>query len=385
MHMPNPSPPVGPSTLYANGDPDRNQPTVCIRHANYYFGTGEFRKQVLFDITLDLMPGEIAIMTGPSGSGKTTLLTLIGALRSVQEGSVQVYDRELRDLRSQELVDVRRGIGFIFQAHNLFEALSGFQNVMMALELHRYTRKEKQKLATDMLTTLGLRHRMHAKPQAMSGGERQRVAIARALVNRPRLILADEPTAALDQDRGRGVVDQLQRLAAEERATILIVTHDNRILDVATRIINMVDGRIVSNVQVEESIIMCEFLTKCPVFSALPTATLSKMADKMLQESHVTGAEIIKQGEMGNKFYIIRQGHVEVVVDDGVTSHVIASLGEGNFFGEAALLTGEPRNASVRASEPVTLYALDKVDFQAVITASSSFREQLMNVLFQRQ
>jgi putative ABC transport system ATP-binding protein len=139
---------------------------------------------------------------------------------------------------------MRRSLGFIFQSHNLFESLTAYQNVQTALTLHGYGKKEQQERVTEMLTALGLAYRMHAKPNALSGGQRQRVAVARALVHRPKLVLADEPTAALDKEAGRDVVNVFKKLAAADRSTILLVTHDNRILDVADRIVNMVDGHI---------------------------------------------------------------------------------------------------------------------------------------------
>ncbi|MEM9568260.1 MAG: ATP-binding cassette domain-containing protein [Cyanobacteria bacterium P01_E01_bin.34] len=219
---------------------------VCIRNLNYYFGEKELRKQVLFDINLDLPQGQIVIMTGPSGSGKTTLLTLVGALRSAQEGSLQVLNRELVGLGNAQLVNVRRDIGFIFQSHNLFESLTASQNVEMAVELTDQIDR-KRRLAEDMLGRLGLSHRVDYKPRSLSGGQNQRVAIARALVNSPKLVLADEPTAALDKDSGREVVTIMQELVREQGCTILIVTHDNRILDVADRIINLVDGSLESD------------------------------------------------------------------------------------------------------------------------------------------
>jgi putative ABC transport system ATP-binding protein len=209
------------------------EPAVRVRGLSHSFGLADNRKRVLHDNNLDLLPGEIIIMTGPSGSGKTTLLTLVGALRSVQEGSVFALGRELSGLNPRELVEVRRGIGFIFQAHNLFDSLTARENVNMAIELTLGDPRERDRRAAEILTKLGLGQRMTHKPQALSGGQKQRVAVARALVNRPKLILADEPTAALDKDSGHDVVEILKTLAAEEQATILIVTHDTRILDVA--------------------------------------------------------------------------------------------------------------------------------------------------------
>jgi putative ABC transport system ATP-binding protein len=221
-------------------------PIVQVRNLNYYFGEGNLRKQALFDINLDLPKGQIVIMTGPSGSGKTTLLSLIGALRSLQEGSLKVLDREIVGLNKSDLVEVRRNIGFIFQAHNLFESLTASQNVEMAVELmNEWQTKREQAIA--ILNQVGLGERVDYKPNTLSGGQKQRVAIARALVNQPPLILADEPTAALDKKSGREVVLLMQKLAKEEGRTILMVTHDNRILDVADRIISMVDGHLDSD------------------------------------------------------------------------------------------------------------------------------------------
>jgi len=221
-------------------------PAVQVKNLDFYFGRGDLCKQVLYDINLILPPGQIVIMTGPSGSGKTTLLTLIGALRSIHAGSLQVLGQELVGLSNRSLVSVRRNIGFIFQAHNLFESLTAAQNVEMAVELTGKFRNKRTQ-AVDILSKVGLADRVDYKPQSLSGGQKQRVAVARALVNQPQLILADEPTAALDKKSGRDVVALMQRLAKEEGRTILMVTHDNRILDMADRIINLVDGRLESD------------------------------------------------------------------------------------------------------------------------------------------
>ena len=218
---------------------------VSIHNLNHYFGKRSLRSQVLFDVNMVIKAGEIVIMTGPSGSGKTTLLTLIGGLRSAQEGSLKILGKELRGAGNDQLVQTRRHIGYIFQAHNLLEFLTARQNVQMSLELHtKVTDQEARARSEAMLELVKLGHRVNYYPHDLSGGQKQRVAIARALVGHPRLILADEPTAALDKKSGRDVVDIMQRLAKEQGCAILMVTHDNRILDIADRTIHMEDGRL---------------------------------------------------------------------------------------------------------------------------------------------
>lgn len=360
-------------------------PAVRVRELNHVFGKGELRRQVLFSNRLELSPGEIVIMTGPSGSGKTTLLTLIGALRTVQEGSVSVLGRELAGLSRRQLVDVRQNIGFIFQSHNLFQSLTAMQNVRMALELQDYTRAERQSRSQEMLTALGLADRLHYKPGALSGGQKQRVAIARALVNRPSLILADEPTAALDKQSGRDVVELLRKVAKQDGTTIMMVTHDNRILDVADRIVNMVDGRVISDVVVSEAAEICEFLRKCPLFAGLTPGTLSAVADRITLERLPAGTTVIRQGDPGDKFYVIRRGTADVLVADEEQTRQVATLATADFFGEAALMRGEPRNATVKAASDLELYALGQEDFHRVLDTSAPFKEELRKSLFERQ
>jgi putative ABC transport system ATP-binding protein len=223
------------------------EPLISVRNVNHYYGTGALRKQILFDITTSFDPGEIVILTGPSGSGKTTLLTLAGALRSVNDGSLTVLGQELNGASAENLGLIRRSIGFIFQAHNLLDALTARQNVQMSLLLHSgVTREHADERATEMLSAVGLAERINYYPSEMSGGQKQRVAIARALIARPKIVLADEPTAALDKKSGREVVEILQQLARQQGTAILMVTHDNRILDVADRILTLEDGRISS-------------------------------------------------------------------------------------------------------------------------------------------
>ncbi len=218
---------------------------VTIQNLNHAFGKGELRKPVLFDVDLDIYAGEIVIMTGPSGSGKTTLLTLIGGLRSVQSGSVKILGQELYGASKNDLVKVRNQIGFIFQSHNLLSCLTAEQNVRMSLRLHQdISFEQRNTMTSDILEAVGLGDRVNFYPDSLSGGQQQRVAIARALVSQPQLVLADEPTAALDSKSGRNVVEIMQQLAKEQGCTILLVTHDNRILDIADRIVHMEDGRL---------------------------------------------------------------------------------------------------------------------------------------------
>ncbi|NET56550.1 MAG: ATP-binding cassette domain-containing protein [Symploca sp. SIO2E6] len=223
-------------------------PVVSIRNLNYYFGKGALRKQILFDINLELQSGEIVLMRGPSGSGKTTLLTLIGGLRSPQEGSLILFGQELVGTTTKQMVKLRRHIGYIFQGHNLLKSLTARQNVQMSVELHpQFSQQEAVAKSTAILSAVGLSDHINYYPDSLSGGQKQRVAIARALVSNPQLVLADEPTAALDSKSGREVVELMQRLARYQGCTILLVTHDNRILDIADRILNLEDGRLETN------------------------------------------------------------------------------------------------------------------------------------------
>lgn len=225
--------------------PEMNTSVISIRDLNHYFGTGELRKQVLFEINLDIYPGEIVIMTGPSGSGKTTLLTLMGGLRSAQAGSLRILEQEMCGATQSQQIQVRKQIGYIFQAHNLLTFLTAKQNVRMSLELHeRFLDQNIDALSVSILKAVGLEHRADYYADSLSGGQKQRVAIARALVSQPQIVLADEPTAALDKKSGRDVVEMMQQLAKQQNCTILLVTHDNRILDIADRIIYMEDGRL---------------------------------------------------------------------------------------------------------------------------------------------
>lgn len=224
------------------------QPVISVKNLNHYFGEKNLRKQVLFDINLNINAGEIVILTGPSGSGKTTLLTLMGGLRSAQEGSLKILQQEIRGANKKQLTKIRTNIGYIFQAHNLMSFLTAKQNVQMSLELHeKFLEQDIGAKATTILEQVGLGDRIDYYPEKLSGGQRQRVAIARALASHPKIVLADEPTAALDKKSGRDVVEIMYKLAKEQGCTILLVTHDNRILDIGDRIIYMEDGKLISD------------------------------------------------------------------------------------------------------------------------------------------
>ena len=436
-----------PATL-----PPPGQPVLRIRGVNHYFGTGDTRTQVLFDNTLEVMPGELVIMSGPSGSGKTTILTLIGGLRTLQEGEIEVWDadrgdyRTLRGVSEADLVNVRRLIGFIFQRHNLFDSLTAMQNIRMAQRL-RDSAGDPDQAARELLTYLLLgetdiqgkpqKSRFEYKPAALSGGQRQRVAIARALVNRPKLVLADEPTAALDANSGLAVVTLVQQLARERSeadliklvrsaaeagengrladwqvpllkkianehgTTSLIVTHDARIMNLADRIVHMERGRIESNVVVAERLFVREGLRQSPAFAAILPEEQEKIADAVLVGVHPNdnvrpdqltahpgrvevyepGQAIVREGDPVNaesKFYLIRRGTVEVVREDGGPAKKLTEMGPGRYFGEVALLMDQPRNATVRALTRVEVYTVNRATFDKFRSVSRPFINRVL-------
>jgi len=231
---------------YSTNENEQNF-AVEVSSVGYIYGNKHAQRQVLFNCDLFLKPGEIVVMTGPSGSGKTTLLTLIGALRELQQGSIRILGHAIGGLSASRLQQLRKHIGFIFQDHNLFESMSASQTLRLAMQLfnERYTKQDKLNLPISMLEDLGLGERVNYLPGDLSTGQKQRVAIGRALINHPQLILADEPTAALDKGSGEKVMSLLRQRADNESATVLIVTHDQRIFDSADRIVQMMDGRII--------------------------------------------------------------------------------------------------------------------------------------------
>ncbi len=223
----------------------QSEAVVEIADLTHRYGKGPTALTVLHHLDLTIPSGEVVLLTGPSGSGKTTLLTLIGGLRAVQAGSCRVLGTELSGADERTRVGLRRRIGFIFQHHNLLGFLTARENVAMALELDpSLGEAERIERAEAMLRAVGIGEKARDYPATLSGGQRQRVAIARALARDPGLILADEPTAALDARTGQETMRLLQRLAKEQGRTVFIVTHDPRIHDIADRIVAMEDGRI---------------------------------------------------------------------------------------------------------------------------------------------
>ena len=230
---------------YSKFDNITQNSIIDVNHLYHYFGTKKLRKPILLDINLALKAKETVVLTGPSGSGKTTLLTLIGGLRSIQAGSLKFLGKELFGANQKQLITTRRQIGYIFQGHNLLEFLTVRQNVQISLELDKTVSERAAKLRSEeMLCAVKLGGYGDYYPQQLSGGQKPRVATARALVGRPKLFLADEPTAALDSQTGKDVICLLQQLASQQGSAILIVTHDNRILGAGDRIIRIEDGRL---------------------------------------------------------------------------------------------------------------------------------------------
>jgi putative ABC transport system ATP-binding protein len=221
------------------------QPVVEIRGISKHFGEGPMRVDALRDVSLDVFPGTVIGLRGPSGSGKSTLLNVIGCILEPNSGNMKlngelVYDGKwLRaDLRSLRL----EKIGFIFQSHNLLPFLNAWENVAIARILAGAKPEQAKNRAVELLAYLGIEHRQNAMPGELSGGEAQRIAIARALANDPRIILADEPTAALDSQRAGKVMDMLRKVAAERQAAVIVVTHDEKIFNRFDRIYALRDG-----------------------------------------------------------------------------------------------------------------------------------------------
>jgi putative ABC transport system ATP-binding protein len=349
----------------------------------YSFGEGETKTQVLFDNWLDIGRGEVVILTGPSGSGKTTLLTLIGTLRRMQQGSLVVLGRELAHLGDRRQVELRKEIGFIFQHHNLFSSLTALENVRMGAGLGRARgAAEVERRCAAILAELGLGERLGYLPARLSGGQRQRVAIARALVNRPAMVLADEPTAALDASSGDTVLNMLRSLAdGRERTTVLIVTHDQRILDRADRIVNMVNGRIVSNVRPKELVKIVRVLKQLKELEGLSDLTLTRLGERMTVERHRPGETIVREAVDGTRVYLIGEGVAEAFKNDTL----IRELTVGQSFGTITAVFHRDNPETVRARSSLELYVLTGDDLIKVMSADQGLDERVQMILMARQ
>jgi putative ABC transport system ATP-binding protein len=221
-----------------------NKATLHIAHVTKHYGSGATLVSAVRDVSLEVAPGEIVLIMGPSGSGKTTLLQMMGALLKPTEGTIQLNGTMLSALAENRLPGIRlRQFGFIFQDFNLLSALTVLDNVALVAELASTKRSEARKRAATLLTELGLGERLHFLPEQLSGGEKQRVSIARALVNDPALILADEPTANLDSKIGHEIMRLLHSIAKEQGRSVVIVSHDQRIQDIADRVLWLEDGQ----------------------------------------------------------------------------------------------------------------------------------------------
>lgn len=222
-----------------------SQPLIEVRNLHHLYKEGDGMKEVLHGVNLDIYRGEIVIIMGPSGSGKSTLLKLMGAQLTLQDGDIIIDGKSLNGADKTRLMQIRRNLGFIFQSHHLLNSLKVVQNVQLPLAFDlNATGRTSRDLAIEALSTVGIAEQADKFPTHLSGGQRQRVAIARALIRRPSIVLADEPTASLDEKSGREIVEIIKKMAREIGVTVVLVTHDHRILDIADRIVSLVDGRI---------------------------------------------------------------------------------------------------------------------------------------------
>ncbi|MGA2701678.1 MAG: ATP-binding cassette domain-containing protein [Isosphaeraceae bacterium] len=365
-------------TSVAVMQPARADVVIRAADVNYAYGSGETRTQVLFENDLEISRGEVVIMTGPSGSGKSTLLTLIGALRRMQVGSLEVLGHDLSSATERDQVELRKNIGFIFQQHNLFSSLSTIENVRMATALRRDSVQEMNNRCVEILGKLGLGERMNHLPAELSGGQKQRVAIARALVNQPALVLADEPTASLDAESSQTVLEVLRNMAdGPARTTVLLVTHDQRVIDHADRIVNMVGGRIVTNSLTRIAVRICRALVQLEILKGLSESTLSRIASYMTVEIRQPGETIVREGEEGDRVYVVGSG----IADAYVGGNFDEELCFGESFGMISAYFKRPIRRTVIARTTMELYMLSKDDFLKALAADTSFENRIRTAL----
>ena len=236
------------SAAIAPDSPSTSDRAIVANNINMVFGQGAQQFQALHNVCLDVKPGDIQLLMGPSGSGKTTLLSILGGILQPTSGSVHLLGQNISQLSKRQLSKFRlQSIGFIFQGFNLFPALTAAENVELALKLQGMKKRPARWEARMLLEQVGLSNRAEQLPKDLSGGQKQRVAIARALAGNPPLIMADEPTAALDSQSGHAVIELLRHLAKEKGCTVLMVTHDPRIIDTADRLVYLEDGHLQAN------------------------------------------------------------------------------------------------------------------------------------------
>lgn len=229
-------------------DTRKARPLLEARGITKSIQTGAGVLNILKGVDMDLRPGELTLLMGPSGSGKTTLLSILGCILTASSGNLKVAGEEAVGRSAEGLADVRRRhIGFVFQSYNLFPTLTALENVLVALDVRGARVADPVAAATEALIAVGLGHRINAYPSKLSGGEKQRVAIARSLAGHPSVVLADEPTAALDSENGKAVMELLAKVAQDPTRAVMAVTHDHRTLGYADRIIRIEDGRIVAD------------------------------------------------------------------------------------------------------------------------------------------
>ncbi|MGB0696619.1 MAG: ATP-binding cassette domain-containing protein [Rhodospirillaceae bacterium] len=345
---------------------DYTGPLVETNGLKHAYQDANTSKTVLHGIDLTIDPGSAVFLTGFSGSGKTTLISLIGCLRSVQEGSLKLLGEELNGASATKLRNMRRRIGYVFQHFNLLDFMTIRQNVQQSLELQAdFSPKEAKRRSEEMLDMVGLGGRFNDYPSALSGGQKQRVAVARALVHRPSLVLADEPTAALDTGTGREIIDRFSALIKHHNSAALVVTHNMRILDAADYIYHMEDGRLSDAVGEQLSLTL-------PTLSDLQ---LRNVADETTKREFKPGDIVVKQDDEANEFYIMLAGAVEVVREnpDG-TEQFLAKLDErGKSFGEIGLLQAHAkRTATIRALGPdgAEVLVISKETFKDMVAES---------------
>ncbi|MEA5470008.1 ATP-binding cassette domain-containing protein [Spirulina sp. 06S082] len=353
---------------------------VEIDRLNHYYREGGQRKQVLSDVNLAIQSGETLLLTGESGSGKTTLLSLIGCLRSLQEGSLKIFDRELFGIQETKLFKLRRHIGFIFQHFNLLDFMNIEQNVQISLELQAdFSPGKARRMSREVLEKVGLGNKFHAYPRQLSGGQKQRVAIARALVHSPQLILADEPTAALDSKTGLEAIELIQNLAREQGSAVLIVTHDQRIFHVADRIIQLEDGRLKRGYSEEAALGLSE----------LTERELHRLATNFnfKVRTYQPGEIIVREGDRSPEFYILIQGTVEVFQQlHNAHKVVLNRLERGDYFGEIAMLMGQrsPATVQVVSNTPVKILVINRKVFLDTVSDSGLTKAVLLQQMLKR-